>query len=39
MPLGKPEVLVNTTDKENYQNPAEIATEKQWKTFSCALEN
>lgn len=39
MPLGKPEVLVNRTDKENYQNPAEIATEKQLKAFASALEN
>lgn len=39
MPLGKPEVLVNGTDKEKYQNPAEIPTEKQLKTLATALEN
>lgn len=39
MPLGKLEVLINRIDKENYQNPAEIATEKQSKTFASALEN
>lgn len=39
MALGKPKVLVNRTDKENYQNPAEIATEKQLKTFASVLEN
>lgn len=39
MSLGKPEVLINRIDKENYQNPSEIATEKQPETFSPALES
>lgn len=38
MPLGKPKVLINRIDKENYQSPAEIATEKQSKIFASALE-
>lgn len=39
MPLGKPKVLINRIDTENYQNQAETPTEKQSKTFASALEN
>jgi len=39
MPLGKLKVLINRIDKENYQNTAEIATDKQSKALASALEN